>query len=98
MAGREDLAPKGSDVTSRDVSLEERNSLFNTTSGHDHDGTDSAKISWNNILDKPSFTTVENGLGIFTGRLLHREFLFPNAVTQAAFDSSEYTRDLNFEF
>ena len=50
------------------------------------------------VLDKPSFTTVENGLGIFTGRLLHREFLFPNAVTQAAFDSSEYTRDLNFEF
>ena len=53
MAGREDLAPKGSDVTSRDVSLEEINLLFNTTSGHDHDGTDSAKISWNNILDKP---------------------------------------------
>ncbi len=56
MAGREDLAPKGSDVTSRDVSLEEINALFNTTSGHDHDGTDSAKISWNNLLDKPSET------------------------------------------
>lgn len=58
MAGREDLAPKGSDVTSRDVSLEEINSLFNTTSGHDHDGTDSAKISWNNLLDKPTFNNV----------------------------------------
>lgn len=58
MAGREDLAPKGSDVTSRDVSLEEINSLFNTTSGHDHDGTDSAKISWNNLLDKPTFNNM----------------------------------------
>jgi hypothetical protein len=50
------------------------------------------------VLDKPSFTTVENGLGIFTGRLLHSEFLFPNAVTQAAFDTSQYTSQLNFEF
>ena len=58
MAGREDLAPKGSDVTSRDVSLEEINALFNITSGHDHDGTDSAKVSWNNILDKPDFNNI----------------------------------------
>jgi hypothetical protein len=58
MAGREDLAPKGSDVTSRNVSLEEINALFNITSGHDHDGTDSAKVSWNNILDKPNFNNM----------------------------------------
>ena len=50
------------------------------------------------VLDKPSFTTVENGLGIFTGRLLHREFLFPNAATQTAFDTSRFTSQLNFEF
>ena len=50
------------------------------------------------ILDKPNFTTVENGLGIFTSRIMHSEYLFPNARTQAAFDTSRYTRDLNFEF
>lgn len=50
------------------------------------------------VLDKPNFTTVENGLGIFTGRILHSEYYFPNARTQAAFDTSRYTRDLNFEF
>ena len=50
------------------------------------------------VLDKPNFTTVENGLGIFTGRIMHSEYYFPNARTQAAFDTSRYTRTLNFEF
>ena len=50
------------------------------------------------VLDKPNFTTVENGLGIFTGRLLHSEYYFPNARTQAAFDTSRFTRNLNIEF
>jgi len=50
------------------------------------------------VLDKPSFTTVENGLGIFTGRLLNREFSSPMVVPQPAFASSESTRNLNSEF
>ena len=54
MAGREDLAPKGLDILTRDVSLDEIQSLFDITTGHDHDGTNSAIVSWNNIADKPS--------------------------------------------
>jgi len=50
------------------------------------------------VLDKPNFSTVENGLGLFSNRLMHSEFLFPDQETQAAFDTSIYTRDLNFEF
>lgn len=50
------------------------------------------------VIDIPTFTTVENGLGIYTGRIMHSEYLFPNGRTQAAFDTSRYTRDLNFEF
>lgn len=50
------------------------------------------------VLDKPTFTTVQNGLGLFTSRIMHSEFLFPNATMQAAFDTSRYTRDLNIQF
>ena len=32
----------------------EINALFNTSTGHDHDGTDSKKITWTNIDSKPS--------------------------------------------
>jgi len=35
----------------------EVNALFNTTSGHDHNGTNSKKISWTNIDSKPSTYT-----------------------------------------
>lgn len=34
MAGREDLAPKGLDILTRDVSLGEIQSLFDITTGH----------------------------------------------------------------
>ncbi len=50
------------------------------------------------VLDKPTFTTVENGLGLFTGRIMHREYRFPKVVMQAAFDTSRYTQNLNFQF
>lgn len=52
---REDLAPKANDVPSRDVSLSELDAKFNTTSGHQHNGTDSPKIDWSNISNKPDF-------------------------------------------
>jgi len=78
MAGREDLAPKGLDILTRDVSLDEIQSLFDITTGHDHDGTNSAIVSWNNIADKPSglyysltaptneFTSSDDGVGNLT--------------------------------
>lgn len=78
MAGREDLAPKGLDILTRDVSLDEIQSLFDITTGHDHDGTNSALVSWNNIADKPSgsyysltaptneFTSSDDGAGNLT--------------------------------
>ncbi len=50
------------------------------------------------VLDKPTFTTIDNGLGLFTSRIMHSEFLFPNATMQAAFDTSRYTRNLNIQF
>lgn len=51
---REDLAPKSNNILSRDVSLEELSAKFNITTGHDHDGTDSKKIDWSNIENKPT--------------------------------------------
>ena len=49
-------------------------------------------------VDVPTFTTVENGLGIFTSRTIHSEFRNMNAATQNALDTSRYTRNLNFRF
>lgn len=48
--------------------------------------------------DRPLFTTVDNGVGLFTSRLIHSEFRNLNTNTRAAFDTSAYTRDLNFVF
>ncbi len=49
-------------------------------------------------VDVPTFTTVENGLGLFTSRTIHSEFRNMNAATQNALDTSRYTRNLNFRF
>lgn len=48
--------------------------------------------------DRPTFTTVQNGLGIFTSRLQHRLYRFPDAKTQNAIDTSAFTRNLDFRF
>jgi hypothetical protein len=50
------------------------------------------------VSERPLFTTVENGLGLFTSRIIHYERRFPNAVTVAAFDTSAATRTKNFIF
>lgn len=50
------------------------------------------------VQDRPIFTTVNNGLGLFTSRIVHSIFRYPNAVTQAAFDTSVATRNKNFRF
>lgn len=49
-------------------------------------------------VDVPTFTTVQNGLGIFTSRTIRSEFREMNAATQNALDTSRYTRNLNFRF
>lgn len=59
---------------------------------------DLQKPSTGIVQERPLFTTVENGLGLFTSRLIHIEKRFPNHITQAAFDTSEYTQNLNFQF
>lgn len=49
-------------------------------------------------IDIPTFSTVQNGLGLVTSRVRHREFRNMHPNTVAAFDTSEYTRNLNFRF
>ncbi len=49
------------------------------------------------VQDRPLFTTVENGVGLFTSRLIHSEFRNLSVNTIAALDTSEFTRDLNFQ-
>ena len=56
------------------------------------------KPSTGNVQERPSFTTVENGLGLVTSRVVHSEFRFPNTTTVAAFDTSVFTRNKNFQF
>ena len=50
------------------------------------------------VQEPPTFTTVENGLGIFTSRNVHKLFYYPNSITEAAFDTSVSTRNKNFQF
>ncbi len=56
------------------------------------------KPSTGNVQERPSFTTVENGLGLFTSRVVHSEFKHPNLQTVAAFDTCVFTRNKNFQF
>ena len=50
------------------------------------------------VQDRPVFTTVENGLGLFTSRVINPIYRYPKAVMQAAFDTSAYLRTKNFRF
>ena len=49
-------------------------------------------------IDIPSFSTVENGLGLVSSRVVQHEFRNMHVNTIAAFDTSAYTRNLNFRF
>ncbi|HRH66151.1 MAG TPA: hypothetical protein PLU53_07635 [Bacteroidia bacterium] len=49
------------------------------------------------VQDRPIFTTVENGVGLFTSRLIHSEFRNLTVNTISALDTSVFTRDLNFQ-
>ncbi len=50
------------------------------------------------VQERPLFTTIENGVGLFTSRLIHSEFRNLSANTRAAFDTSAATSNLNFQF
>ena len=50
------------------------------------------------VQERPLFTTIENGVGIFTSRLIHSEFRNLSGNTKAVMDTSRFTRDLNFVF
>jgi len=50
------------------------------------------------VQELPTFTTVQNGLGLFTSRIVKTLHFTPNRVTQAAFDTSQYTKTKNFQF
>lgn len=50
------------------------------------------------VQDRPLFTTVNNGLGLFTSRIIHSNFYFPKRVMEEAFDTSVSTINKNFRF
>lgn len=50
------------------------------------------------IQDKPLFTTIENGLGLFTSRIIHTRSLFLKQSTINAFDTSAAMVNKNFLF
>ncbi|MBK6838542.1 MAG: DUF4249 family protein [Bacteroidetes bacterium] len=49
------------------------------------------------VQDRPLFTTMQNGVGLFTSRLIHSEFRNLTVNTVSALDTSVFTRDLNFQ-
>ena len=51
-----------------------------------------------NIQEPPIFSTVENGLGLFTSRIIHTIHYFPNSNIEALFDTSVSMSNKNFSF
>ena len=52
---REDLAPKSNLIETRDVSLAELNERFDVSSGHNHNGINSARIDYNDLINVPNY-------------------------------------------
>jgi hypothetical protein len=48
------------------------------------------------VQDKPLYTNIENGVGLFTSRTTQVRHIQLSADTYSALDTSEYTKDLNF--
>jgi len=48
------------------------------------------------VQDKPLYTNIQNGIGIFTGRTTRKISVHLHSDSYAALDTSIYTRDLNF--
>ena len=50
------------------------------------------------VQELPTFTTVQNGLGLFTSRVIHSAAYFPSELTEDSLEHCQYTRHLNFRF
>lgn len=50
------------------------------------------------VQERPLFTTIENGLGLFTSRYIKTVPRFPKQATIAAFDTSSALMNKNFQF
>jgi hypothetical protein len=48
------------------------------------------------VQERPLFTNIENGIGLFTSRYMKSLFKNLNAVSRAAFDTSAYTKNIHF--
>jgi hypothetical protein len=50
------------------------------------------------VIDKPLFTTITNGIGLFTSRLIHSEYRVFNSYTIGFMDTCSYLHNKGFEF
>lgn len=50
------------------------------------------------IQDKPLYTNIENGIGLFTSRNVRKISVTMHPEAYAALDTSEYTKNLNFAY
>lgn len=48
------------------------------------------------VQERPLFTNIENGIGLFTSRYMKSLFKNLNGVSRAAFDTSAFTRNIHF--
>jgi hypothetical protein len=48
------------------------------------------------VQELPTFTTVQNGLGLFTSRIIHSTSYYPSDLTCDSLEHSQFTSDLNF--
>jgi len=49
------------------------------------------------VQERPLFSNIQNGVGLFTGRLDYSTYRDITANSKAALDTSRYTKDLNFQ-
>jgi hypothetical protein len=49
------------------------------------------------VQDKPLYSNIENGIGLFTSRTTQLRHVHLSGETHAALDTSEYTKNLNFQ-
>ena len=49
------------------------------------------------VQDRPQFSNIDNGIGLFTSRYVLSLFRNMDPVSHAAFDTSRYTRDIHFQ-
>jgi len=49
------------------------------------------------VQERPQFSNIQNGIGLFTGRLDYAAFRDMTVSSKLALDTSQYTKDLNFQ-